>query len=95
MTKLSPEASDLIIKLCEDRRWQARMVLDEIKAHPFFKTIDFSSDLKQQSASYILKSHTQQIHQILILLILTRFLIDNEEENVNDTLNGWYKMEAP
>lgn len=52
--KLSPEASDLIVKLCrgpEDRL--GRNGADEIKAHPFFKTIDFSSDLRQQTAPYV------------------------------------------
>nr|XP_057912854.1 serine/threonine-protein kinase LATS1 isoform X2 [Doryrhamphus excisus] len=52
--KLSPEASDLIVKLCrgpEDRL--GRNGADEIKAHPFFRTIDFSSDLRQQLAPYI------------------------------------------
>ncbi|XP_061668448.1 serine/threonine-protein kinase LATS1 [Syngnathoides biaculeatus] len=52
--KLSPEASDLIVKLCrgpEDRL--GRNGADEIKAHPFFKTIDFSNDLRQQAAPHV------------------------------------------
>ncbi|XP_061610952.1 serine/threonine-protein kinase LATS1 [Phyllopteryx taeniolatus] len=52
--KLSPEASDLIVKLCrgpDDRL--GKNGADEIKAHPFFKTIDFSSDLRQQAAPYV------------------------------------------
>ncbi|XP_077442932.1 serine/threonine-protein kinase LATS1 [Stigmatopora argus] len=52
--KLSPEASDLIVNLCrspEDRL--GRNGADEIKAHPFFGTIDFSSDLRQQAAPYV------------------------------------------
>ncbi|XP_077365980.1 serine/threonine-protein kinase LATS1 isoform X2 [Festucalex cinctus] len=52
--KLSPEASDLVVKLCrgpEDRL--GRNGADEIKAHPFFKAIDFSSDLRQQAAPYV------------------------------------------
>ncbi|XP_070265411.1 serine/threonine-protein kinase LATS2 isoform X1 [Myotis yumanensis] len=54
--KLSPEARDLIIKLCcaADHRL-GRNGADDLKAHPFFVTIDFSSDLRKQPAPYIPK----------------------------------------
>uniref|UniRef100_A0A5F8AEZ3 non-specific serine/threonine protein kinase n=1 Tax=Macaca mulatta TaxID=9544 RepID=A0A5F8AEZ3_MACMU len=91
--KLSPEASDLIIKLCrgpEDRL--GKNGADEIKAHPFFKTIDFSSDLRQQSASYIPKiTHPTDTSNFDPVDPDKLWSDDNEEENVNDTLNGWYK----
>ncbi|KAM4866279.1 serine/threonine-protein kinase LATS1 [Thomomys bottae] len=91
--KLSPEASDLIIKLCrgpEDRL--GKNGADEIKAHPFFKTIDFSSDLRQQSASYIPKiTHPTDTSNFDPVDPDKLWSEDNEEENVNDTLNGWYK----
>ncbi|KAM5229189.1 serine/threonine-protein kinase LATS1 [Ctenodactylus gundi] len=91
--KLSPEASDLIIKLCrgpEDRL--GKNGADEIKAHPFFKTIDFSSDLRQQSASYIPKiAHPTDTSNFDPVDPDKLWSDDNEEENVNDTLNGWYK----
>ncbi|XP_028350132.1 serine/threonine-protein kinase LATS1 isoform X2 [Physeter macrocephalus] len=91
--KLSPEASDLIIKLCrgpEDRL--GKNGADEIKAHPFFKTIDFSSDLRQQSASYIPKiTHPTDTSNFDPVDPDKLRSDDNEEENVNDTLNGWYK----
>uniref|UniRef100_A0A3P9MIE7 non-specific serine/threonine protein kinase n=1 Tax=Oryzias latipes TaxID=8090 RepID=A0A3P9MIE7_ORYLA len=52
--KLSPEASDLIVKLCRDPEDRlGTNGADEIKAHSFFRTIDFSSDLRQQVAPYI------------------------------------------
>ncbi|KAM3935675.1 serine/threonine-protein kinase LATS2 isoform 1-T2 [Leptodactylus fuscus] len=54
--KLSPEATDLITKLCcaaENRL--GRNGADEIKAHPFFKSIDFSSDIRRQPAPYVPK----------------------------------------
>ncbi|XP_073439146.1 serine/threonine-protein kinase LATS2 [Dendrobates tinctorius] len=54
--KLSPEATDLISKLCcaaENRL--GRNGADEIKAHPFFKSIDFSSDIRRQPAPYVPK----------------------------------------
>ncbi|KAG6925063.1 large tumor suppressor kinase 2 [Chelydra serpentina] len=54
--KLSPEASDLITKLCcaaEDRL--GRSGADDIKAHPFFNSIDFSTDIRRQSAPYVPK----------------------------------------
>ncbi|XP_044140669.1 serine/threonine-protein kinase LATS2 [Bufo gargarizans] len=54
--KLSPEATDVITKLCcaaENRL--GRNGADEIKAHPFFKSIDFSSDIRRQPAPYVPK----------------------------------------
>ncbi|XP_066438274.1 serine/threonine-protein kinase LATS2 [Eleutherodactylus coqui] len=54
--KLSPEATDLITNLCcaaENRLGRNRA--DEIKAHPFFKSIDFSSDIRRQPAPYVPK----------------------------------------
>nr|XP_033805474.1 serine/threonine-protein kinase LATS2 [Geotrypetes seraphini]XP_033805475.1 serine/threonine-protein kinase LATS2 [Geotrypetes seraphini]XP_033805476.1 serine/threonine-protein kinase LATS2 [Geotrypetes seraphini]XP_033805478.1 serine/threonine-protein kinase LATS2 [Geotrypetes seraphini]XP_033805479.1 serine/threonine-protein kinase LATS2 [Geotrypetes seraphini]XP_033805480.1 serine/threonine-protein kinase LATS2 [Geotrypetes seraphini] len=54
--KLSPEARDLIIKLCcaaEDRL--GINGIDDIKGHPFFDAIDFSSDIRRQPAPYIPK----------------------------------------
>ncbi|XP_053564494.1 serine/threonine-protein kinase LATS2 [Bombina bombina] len=54
--KLSPEATDLITKLCcaaEDRL--GRNGADEIKAHPFFNSIDFSADIRRQPAPYVPK----------------------------------------
>ncbi|XP_030056159.1 serine/threonine-protein kinase LATS2 [Microcaecilia unicolor] len=54
--KLSPEARDLIIKLCcaaEDRL--GRSGIGDIKGHPFFDAVDFSSDIRRQPAPYIPK----------------------------------------
>ncbi|KAM6179968.1 serine/threonine-protein kinase LATS2 [Erethizon dorsatum] len=52
--KLSPEARDLITKLCcsADCRL-GRDGADDLKAHPFFSTIDFSGDIRKQPAPYI------------------------------------------
>ena len=54
--KLSPEARDLITKLCcaADHRL-GRNGADDLKAHPFFVTIDFSSDIRKQPAPYVPK----------------------------------------
>ncbi|XP_058403804.1 serine/threonine-protein kinase LATS2 isoform X1 [Diceros bicornis minor] len=54
--KLSPEARDLITKLCcaADHRL-GRNGADDLKAHPFFGTIDFSSDIRKQPAPYVPK----------------------------------------
>uniref|UniRef100_A0A8C8SFE3 non-specific serine/threonine protein kinase n=1 Tax=Pelusios castaneus TaxID=367368 RepID=A0A8C8SFE3_9SAUR len=91
--KLTPEASDLIIKLCrgpEDRL--GKNGTDEIKAHPFFKAIDFSSDLRQQTASYIPKiTHPTDTSNFDPVDPDKLWSDDDKEGNVNDTLNGWYK----
>ncbi|XP_054835064.1 serine/threonine-protein kinase LATS1 isoform X1 [Eublepharis macularius] len=90
--KLSPEASDLIIKLCrgpEDRL--GKNGADEIKAHPFFKSIDFSSDLRQQPASYIPKITHPTDTSNFDPVDPDKLWSEDKEGNVNDTLNGWYK----
>ncbi|XP_038617547.1 serine/threonine-protein kinase LATS2 [Tachyglossus aculeatus] len=54
--QLSPEASDLITKLCCAA--EARLGgngADDIKAHPFFGAMDFSGDLRRQPAPYVPK----------------------------------------
>ncbi|XP_035630591.1 serine/threonine-protein kinase LATS1-like isoform X1 [Oncorhynchus keta] len=93
--KLSPEASDLIIKLCrgpEDRL--GKNGADEIKVQPFFKTIDFSSDLRQmQPAPYVPTiahcTDTSNFDPVDPDKLWSR---DNEAEGKhNDTLNGWFK----
>lgn len=51
--KLSPEAVDIISRLCcsaEDRLGSNGA--GEIKAHPYFNQMDFSSNLRQQPAPY-------------------------------------------
>ncbi|XP_004854924.1 serine/threonine-protein kinase LATS2 isoform X2 [Heterocephalus glaber] len=52
--KLSPEARDLITRLCcsADCRL-GRDGADDLKGHPFFSTIDFSSDIRKQPAPYV------------------------------------------
>uniref|UniRef100_A0A8C5WD35 non-specific serine/threonine protein kinase n=1 Tax=Leptobrachium leishanense TaxID=445787 RepID=A0A8C5WD35_9ANUR len=91
--KLSPEASDLIIKLCrgpEDRL--GKNGADEIKAHPFFKNIDFSSDLRQQTALYIPKiTHPTDTSNFDPVDPDKLWSDEDKDGNQNDTLNGWYK----
>lgn len=90
--KLTPEASDLIIKLCrgpEDRL--GKNGADEIKVHPFFKTIDFSSDLRRQPAFYIPKIAYPTDTSNFDPVDPDKLWSDEKEGNVNDTLNGWYK----
>ncbi|XP_070589800.1 serine/threonine-protein kinase LATS1 isoform X2 [Erythrolamprus reginae] len=90
--KLTPEASDLIIKLCrgpDDRL--GKNGADEIKAHPFFKSIDFSSDLRQQPAFYIPKITHPTDTSNFDPIDPDKLWSEDKEGNVNDTLNGWYK----
>lgn len=53
--QLTQESSDLILKLCcgADRRLGKNA--DEVKAHPFFKSIDFGKNLRTQKAPYVPK----------------------------------------
>lgn len=54
--KLSPEARDLITKLCcaaEERL--GRNGADDLKVHPFFDSMDFSTDIRRQAAPYVPK----------------------------------------
>ncbi|XP_067876280.1 serine/threonine-protein kinase LATS1 isoform X1 [Heterodontus francisci] len=91
--KLSPEASDLIIKLCrgpEDRL--GKNGTDEIKAHPFFRLIDFSSDIRHQSAPYIPKiTHPTDTSNFDPVDPDKLWSDGSDGESVNDTLNGWYQ----
>ncbi|EEB15352.1 serine/threonine-protein kinase LATS1, putative [Pediculus humanus corporis] len=50
---LSPESTDLILKLCcgDDKRLGKNA--SEVKAHPFFKSIDFEKGLRTQTAPYL------------------------------------------
>ncbi|KAM9320573.1 serine/threonine-protein kinase LATS2 [Gastrophryne carolinensis] len=53
---LSPAATDVITRLCcaaENRL--GRNGADEIKAHPFFNSMDFSTDIRRQPATYVPK----------------------------------------
>uniref|UniRef100_W5NK60 non-specific serine/threonine protein kinase n=1 Tax=Lepisosteus oculatus TaxID=7918 RepID=W5NK60_LEPOC len=104
--KLSPEASDLIIKLCrgpEDRL--GKNGADEIKAQPFFRTIDFSTDLRQQQrpAPYVPKiahcTDTSNFDPVDPDKLWSSGGgagrgggdDDDAEGRNDDTLNGWYK----
>ncbi|KAI7800090.1 serine/threonine-protein kinase LATS1 [Triplophysa rosa] len=91
--KLSPEATDLILKLCrgpEDRLGKNRA--DEIKAQPFFKTIDFSTDLRQQHhAPYIPKITHCTDTSNFDPVDPDKLWSDDADGNHNDTLNRWFK----
>ncbi|XP_053300595.1 serine/threonine-protein kinase LATS1 [Pleuronectes platessa] len=92
--KLSPEASDLIIKLCrgpEDRI--GKNGAEEIKAHVFFRTIDFSSDQRQQVAPYIPTiAHSTDTSNFDPVDPDKLWSEDSGgEDNLNDTLNGWFR----
>ncbi|XP_050329249.1 serine/threonine-protein kinase Warts [Bactrocera neohumeralis] len=52
--KLTPEATDLIRRLCASADKRLGKNTEEVKAHPFFKGVDFA-DMRQQTAPYIPK----------------------------------------
>lgn len=90
--RLSPEASDLIVNLCrgpEDRL--GKNSTDEIKAHPFFKTIDFSSDLRQQVAPYIPTIAHSTDTSNFDPVDPEKLWSSKGKDNLNDTLNGWFR----
>ncbi|KAG8444463.1 hypothetical protein GDO86_009585 [Hymenochirus boettgeri] len=91
--KLSSEASDFIVKLCrgpEDRL--GKNGVDEIKAHPFFKNINFSSDLRQQPALYTpMITHPTDTSNFDPVDPDKLWNDEDKDGNMNDTLNGWYK----
>ncbi|CAN9507967.1 unnamed protein product [Ophioblennius macclurei] len=92
--KLSAEASDLIVKLCrgpEDRL--GKNGADEIKAHPFFENVDFSSDQRQQVAPYIPTiAHSTDTSNFDPVDPEKMWSSDSDgEDNLNDTLNCWFR----
>ncbi|XP_029965407.1 serine/threonine-protein kinase LATS1 [Salarias fasciatus] len=92
--KLSAEASDLIVKLCrgpEDRL--GKNGADEIKAHPFFKSVDFSSDQRQQVAPYIPTiAHSTDTSNFDSVDPDKMWSSDSDgEDDLNDTLNCWFR----
>ncbi|XP_052901898.1 serine/threonine-protein kinase Warts [Anopheles moucheti] len=50
--QLTPEAKDIILRLCKNEDERIGRNVDEIKSHPFFRTIDFSKDLRSQQALF-------------------------------------------
>lgn len=54
-SKLSEEGSDLIMRLCSSSDKRLGKNADEVKAHAFFMSINFGTDLRQQKAPYIPK----------------------------------------
>ncbi|CAD6209219.1 GSCOCG00003787001-RA-CDS [Cotesia congregata] len=50
---LSPEAKDLIPKLCVGADRRLGKNADEVKSHPFFESIDFEKGLRRQVAPHI------------------------------------------
>ncbi|KAK1805531.1 hypothetical protein P4O66_019830 [Electrophorus voltai] len=91
--KLSAQASDLIVKLCrgpEDRL--GKNGADEIKAHPFFKGVDFSVDLRQQHhpAPYVPKiAHCTDTSNFDP--VDPGKLWSDDDTSHNDTLSFWFK----
>uniref|UniRef100_A0A3Q2PPT2 non-specific serine/threonine protein kinase n=1 Tax=Fundulus heteroclitus TaxID=8078 RepID=A0A3Q2PPT2_FUNHE len=90
--KLSPEASDLVVKLCrgpEDRL--GKNGADEIKAHPFFRSVNFSSDLRQQAAPYIPTIAHPTDTSNFDPVEPDKLRRSDDESNHNDTLSGWFR----
>lgn len=52
---LTPASSDLILKLCQGEDKRIGKDVMEIKSHPFFDKIDWSTDMRKQEAPYVPK----------------------------------------
>lgn len=50
---LSRDSKDLILNLCSGQDTRLGKDANEVKGHPFFKTIDFEKGLRRQVAPYI------------------------------------------
>ncbi|XP_058831780.1 serine/threonine-protein kinase Warts [Topomyia yanbarensis] len=50
--QLSPESQNIILRLCQNEDERIGRNVDEIKSHPFFRSIDFTKDLRNQTAPY-------------------------------------------
>lgn len=50
--KLSPEASDIILRLCKSEDDRMGKDVEEIKNHPFFNQIDWAKELRSQQAPF-------------------------------------------
>ena len=92
---LSFETHDIITRLCcdADHRLGRNGGADEIKAHPFFKTIDFKSDLRSQEADYvpIIKHPTDTSNFDPI----DSRLHDSDDESDNGTTMNCYEYGSP
>lgn len=53
--KLSPEAKDLILRLCSSAECRLGQNAGEVKMHGFFRGIDFDSAMRKQIAPFIPK----------------------------------------
>ncbi|KAF4092119.1 hypothetical protein AMELA_G00017250 [Ameiurus melas] len=90
--KLSAEASDLIVKLCrgpEDRL--GKNGADEIKAHGFFRSVDFSVDMRQQPHP---PPHVPKIAHCTDTSNFDPVDPDklwSDDGNHNDTLSAWFR----
>ncbi|XP_065342060.1 serine/threonine-protein kinase LATS1 isoform X2 [Cloeon dipterum] len=51
--QLSPEASDLILKLCTSPEIRLGKNASEVKAHPYFRGIEFNKDFRSQQAPFV------------------------------------------
>lgn len=90
--KLSPEASDLIANLCRSPEERlGKDGVDEIKAHPFFKDTDFSSDLRQQAAPYVPTIAHSTDTSNFDPVDPEKLRSGDGDGNLNDTLNGWFR----
>ncbi|XP_055538509.1 serine/threonine-protein kinase Warts [Wyeomyia smithii] len=49
---LSPESQDIILRLCKNEDERIGRNVEEIKSHKFFRTIDFTKDLRNQPAPH-------------------------------------------
>lgn len=92
---LSPESRDLILSLCtSDDRRIGRNGSDEIKTHPFFSNIDFTSLLRSGEAPYkpSIKFDTDTSNFDPIDPEKLRPEEDDENDEINRDYHGFYEF---
>ena len=93
---LSPEAADLIVRLCTsaDQR-SGRGGASELKTHPFFNGVDFEGGLRSKTAPYIPKIRFATDTSNFDPIVPDKLRNSADEDKMDNTLdNGKHPVHA-
>lgn len=92
---MSPEAKDLILRLCSGPETRLGRNAQDIKNHPFFSEIDFDAGLRKQQALYIPKikhpTDTSNFDPIEPDRLRSDSDSDGDWRSSNQPLHGFYE----